>query len=92
MIDVERIAAYMNERGVMGAPIGADNVVNLAANNPRGQCGMLLAMLADVRREEREACLADIDAENELSKERDENDDAQLVRMIRTRIRRRAPQ
>jgi hypothetical protein len=63
MSDAERIAEYMTARQIQPEPFTADDALALAAKNPSGQCGSLLAMLSDVRREEREACLADIAAE-----------------------------
>lgn len=55
MTDAERIAEYMLKREAMQEPFTAADVTRLATNNPGGQCGMLIAMLSDVRREEREA-------------------------------------
>jgi hypothetical protein len=58
MTDAERIAEYMRGRHVQGEQFTADDALALAAQNPSGQCGSLLAMLSDVRREEREALAA----------------------------------
>lgn len=61
MTDAERIAEYLNAQEC-GNPWTANDVDQRIAD-PSTQCHDLARMLSDVRREEREACLADIAAE-----------------------------
>lgn len=61
MTDAERIAEYLNEQEC-GNPWTANDVERRIVD-PSTQCHDLARLLADVRREEREACLTDIAAE-----------------------------
>lgn len=61
MTDVERIAEYLNEQEC-GNPWTVNDVAR-RIKDPSTQCHDLARLLADVRREEREACIAAIEAE-----------------------------
>ncbi len=66
MTDAKRIAAYLNADDECRHPdwTAADVVSDIAIDGPRSEIARLMAMIADVRREEREACATMLDTES----------------------------
>lgn len=70
MTDAERIAAYLNREPLQSDRFydwTATEVVGAIAEDEASQAARLMAMLSDVRREEREACAAIVDEESRAS-------------------------
>jgi hypothetical protein len=64
MTDAERIAELLNRMDLRESPgWTGETVQRRAAMDPESLAGAMVAMLSDVRREERESCIAAIDAE-----------------------------